>query len=245
MKETNVEKIKSDFELDLQDLSKRYINLISKNVYDQFFVGKVVNNNDPDKLGKCQILVYGQLDGIPDSDLPWAVPDFTFIGSTIGSFIVPEIGSIVNVYFRDNDVYFPHYTTKVIDRKNLSKEKDDSYPDTMVFFETSQGDYFKLNRKTGEMVFRHNSGFLMSINESGNVKIDNTNVDIGGGKIEIEALSEISITSNLKITANAPMIEFPKGTVSPSPAGLGPFCAMPIDPLTGMPQGGNVLLRLG
>lgn len=244
MREIPLEQIKSDFELDLQDLSKKYLNIISKNVYDKFFVAKVTNNNDPDKLGRCQVMVYGQFDGIPESDLPWAVPDFTFIGSSIGSFIVPEIGSIVNVYFKDNDVYLPHYTTKVIDKNNLSKEKDEDYPDTMVFFETNQGDYFKLNRKSGEMIFRHNSGFLMSVDEKGKVKIDNTNVDITGGTIEIEALSNITIKTSMQIELDGSIIKTPIGIVAPDPLG-GLMNALLIDPLTGLQHSGNMFTKSG
>ena len=86
-----------------------------------FYPGKVVNNKDPERLGRCQIRVYGVYDdAIPAADLPWAIPDFSFAGSSKGSFIVPTVDSIVNVYLDNNDMYTPKYTTKVLQKDSLN-----------------------------------------------------------------------------------------------------------------------------
>ena len=38
----------------------------------RWFVGKVVDNNDPKKLGRVKVNVYGVYDDIAPEDLPWA-----------------------------------------------------------------------------------------------------------------------------------------------------------------------------
>ena len=82
--------------------------------YEGNFTGIVVDNKDPDKVGKCKIRVYGVYgDDIQDKDLPWAFPDFNFRGGLKGSFIVPPVDCIVNVYFERGEIYIPRYSNKV------------------------------------------------------------------------------------------------------------------------------------
>lgn len=170
-----------------------------------FYPGKIINNKDPKKLGRCQIRVYGVYDdAIPDEDLPWAIPDFTFTGSTLGSFIVPTVDSIVNVYLDNGDLYTPKYTTKVLQKdslSNMSSTYDKDYPNTMVFFETDNGDYFKINRKTLEAEFRHASGLIITIDKDGDLTV-NTNVAENGnvnimikGNVNVYAKEDISLST--------------------------------------------------
>lgn len=243
--DTNKDLINDNFKTNLPDLAKRYISIINKTTYDQSYVGKIVNNKDIQKLGRCKIRVYGIFGNeIPDDDLPWAIPDFEYIGSSLGSFIVPEIGTLVNVYFRDGDLYFPHYTTKILDKNNISQEKDEDYPDTMVFYETTNGDYFKINRKTFESIERHASGIFITKDINGNITIDTTDCNTGNltiisnGDINVKA-NNINLDAPIGVKINASKIEFPKGPVVPDSAG-GPFNCLLFDPLTGVPHSGNI-----
>ncbi len=169
-----------------------------------FYPGKIVNNEDPEKLGRCQIRVYGVYDeAIPDEDLPWAIPDFTFTGSTLGSFIVPTIDSIVNVYLDNNDMYTPKYTTKVLQKdslSNMSSTYDKDYPNTMVFFETDNGDYFKINRKTLEAEFRHASGLIITIDKEGNANFDNSVASEGNVNLSVTGDVQVSAQGDIKLS---------------------------------------------
>ena len=154
---------------------KEYLHSRRIDQYVGNFQGKVINNNDPDKIGRCQIRVYGVFeDSVPDDDLPWALPDMDFIGSTVGSFIVPPIDAIVNVYFDRGDIYLPHYTTKMVVKNKLPNKANykENYPDTMVFFETDNGDYFKINRKSRIVTFGHSSGTVIKIMKNGDVDVN-------------------------------------------------------------------------
>lgn len=205
-------------------------------IYRNHYTGKVVNNNDPDKLGKCQIRVYGVFGSdIPDSDLPWALPDQTFVGSKVGNFIVPPVNAIVRVFFDNGDLYLPHYTSKVVDKNNMPSQKDIDYPDNMVLFETDEGDYLTVNRKSKETTYNHNSGTKILIKENGTIEINVVNdmTEEVQGKIEIQSQG----TMHLKHTGNLTV----DGTTV-IPAAPGPLCALPNCVITGAPHTGNVCL---
>jgi hypothetical protein len=157
-----------------------------------YHIGKVIDNNDPERIGRCKIRVYGiYSDLIPDSDIPWAVMDSGFVGGTNGSFIVPPIDSLVNVIFQDNDIYNPMYTTKVKSTTNFISDKDEDYPDSMIFFETDTGEYFKINRRTNLSTYRHASGLIIDIDAEGNCTINTESSETGN--ITINTLGNVTL----------------------------------------------------
>jgi len=186
---------------------------------EEFYVGKVVNNNDPDRVGRCRIRVFGVFEAdVPDNELPWAMPDFTFIGSKMGSFIVPPIDTIVRVYFDKGNINLPHYTVKVVDKNNLPSQKNTNYPNNMVMFETDEGDYLTINRQTKETIYHHNSDTEIKIDRMGNVTVKSTGNLIFNhtGQLKVQGLNAIPV---------------PQG---------GPLCALPSCLYTGVPHSGNV-----
>ncbi|MFW6219511.1 MAG: phage baseplate assembly protein V [bacterium] len=175
------------------------------------YAGKVVDNKDPGKLGRCRIRVFSLFsEDINDNDLPWALPDFGFIGSLKGSFIVPPVGAIVSVYFELGDRYLPRYVNKIIDETNMPSDKNTDYPDNMIFYETDNGDKFIINRRRKTTEFTHSSGTKIKIDALGNVEID----------------SSSSIKTKHKL-----FLEDDGGFVIPGTQG--PYCAIPICPITG------------
>ena len=192
---------------DLSSLLKKAVANKFDSPDSTFYPGKVVSNEDPEKLGRCQIRVYGVYNkAIPNGDLPWAIPDASFTGSIAGSFIVPTVGSLVNVYFDNNDIYTPKFSTKVVQKDsltNMASTYDKDYPNTMVFFETDNGDYFKINRKTLEAEFRHASGLIITVDASGNINLDNSvprdensNINISvTGDVQVQAKNNIVLTT--------------------------------------------------
>ena len=207
---------------ELSEGLKKFLN--KEIVEDKFdiYVGKVVDNNDPLQLGRCKIRVFGVFDNgdIKDSDLPWAMPNNTFVGSKVGSFIVPPKDAIVNVYFDDWDVNLPHYTTKVIDKNNLPKNYAKNYPDNMVFYETDKGTSFEIDRSTEDVTFSHSSG---------------TKITIEG------ATGNITIDGNLNTTIKHKGILTVEGSTV-TPTGSGPLCAIPSCLYTGAPHTGTQCL---
>lgn len=157
------------------ELQKTYLETDLSNNTREFYTGIVVANNDPEKQGKCKIRVYGVFKSdVPDSDLPWALPDFNNVGSSVGSFAVPPVGAIVKVYFDRGDIYLPHYTTKAVKSNSQPSQKDKDYPDTIVLIETDDGDYVTFNRKSKVTKIYHHTGSQIIINKDGEAVIHST-----------------------------------------------------------------------
>jgi hypothetical protein len=191
--------IRSDFNKSIDTLSKEFLNDTFKDDYIYEYTGKVVNNNDKEKLGRCQIRVYNIFDTtIPDADLPWALPSFA-----IDSFIVPSVGSVVLVRFDRGDVYAPVYSTKVVDKSDLPSQRLKDYPNNLIQYETKSGDFYSINRSTGETTIHHRSGSSIKVNKDGSVELDAMIVKV--------KKSENNLTGG--------------GVVIPN-AGGGPFCAI-------------------
>ena len=208
-----------------QDLRKTVRGLLTdrledKNssvIFDKNYVGKVVDNNDPEKLGRCKILVYGVFsEGIPNDALPWAIPEFSFIGSKKGSFIVPTIDTIVKVEFENDEINLPRYSSKVLNREQLPTRKDVNYPDNMIFFETDKGDSFEIDRSTGEVKFTHNKGTKITIDSD--------------GTLNIHSESDLNITHTKTLFVDGNKVV---------PEGIGPLCALPFCAFNGAAHTGR------
>ena len=160
---------------------REFVDDSSSNRYNQRYNGVVEDNNDPERIGRCKIRVMGLYDGIDVDHLPWALPDFTFVGSVKGSFVVPENGAVVNVYYDDNDIYQPRYFSKTLDLTNINFEadKNEDYPDSMVFWETENGSFSKFNRRKGEYSLKTHNGVFIKIFESGVIEVSNDSTDVG------------------------------------------------------------------
>lgn len=169
------------------------------------FVGEVVDNKGPDLLGKCRIRVAAVYPPeIPDDMLPWAVPLRSFAGSKMGNFVVPTVGSKVIVEFENDDIYSPKYSFKAADANHMSIAGiGDDYPDTMVLFETDNGEYFKINRKTNMSIYRHSTGVMIGIDHSGNVMLSTAPGDVGTVEMSIEGNLDIHSKANINLTADS------------------------------------------
>lgn len=173
------------------------------------YTGRVVNNNDPDKVGRCQIRVFGIFGKeINDDELPWATPDQSYIGGLKGNFIVPTVDTIVRVYFENNEIYKPIYTTKVLDLNNMDfdSNKNEDYPNTQIFFETNEGDYFKINRTTRLMTFKHSSGAIITIDKDGVIDINSEITDKGHFVINVNGDVDIYAGGNAKVDAKSDVV---------------------------------------
>lgn len=199
----------------IADLVKSFIDKQVNRTNMVFYNGKVVDNDDPLRQGRCKIRVYGiHSDEIPDGDLPWAEMEQSFVGSTLGNMVIPPVDAIVKVIFDKDDIYSPRYTSKVLHTQSLlelSTNTMEDYPDSMVFFQTDAGEYFKINRSTNVSTYRHASGLVIRVEADGSCTIDNEGTETGnitintggdievncGGSADVIAQNNVSVKSTL------------------------------------------------
>jgi len=70
------------------------------------FRGKVIKNEDPQKLGRLLV----QVPAVSDENLSWALPCVPYAGKKVGFFAMPPIGANVWVEFESGDPNYPIWT---------------------------------------------------------------------------------------------------------------------------------------
>ena len=105
------------------------------NLYNMLYIGEVVDNKDPKKLGRLKVNVPNITGGCATDDLPWAEPCFPYSYEKQGFFFIPEIGSLVTTLFLEGSFYFPvwlgciHRSDKDVVPDEIN---DSSYPERKI-----------------------------------------------------------------------------------------------------------------
>ncbi len=175
------------------------------------WTGVVINNNDPEQLGRCQIKIYGYYDELATNNIPWAIPDIKSLASTKGNFVVPELNTIVRGYFDNGDDSKPVYDSVAFNSSYTDQTtnprdwmyRTEDYPHTMVLFQTDQNDYLIMNRKTGEISFNHHTGTVTKIDSDGNIDIATSIYTNGGANLNINVSGNININAYGDTTISA------------------------------------------
>ena len=180
------------------------------------YIGSVVDNNDPKKLGrvKVQISVYGDL---PIDSLPWASPYLGAHGNSVeyGGINIPELGSQVRVTFPSKDLTAPYYSGAELNESTRTTFFDDDYPNTYGY-KDSVGNFLRVNKERGTAQVQHSSTTNMQVAPDGSIKVglaggayfifDNGNnfelnigtLDVSGsadGSFNVDANNEVNITT--------------------------------------------------
>jgi hypothetical protein len=169
------------------------------------YLARVVNNNDPSKLGRVQIRIAKLHRGVSDSDLPYASPlTFSLQGNNqTGSLNIPVNGSTVVVeYFDDYSIFYKgsFYSSSSVPSELTSS----GYPNCYGFVDAS-GNKLIVNTQIDTFTFTHLSGTTFSITQDGSVLIQSgKTLKIEADKIEMKATTDIAISSaNLNIDTSA------------------------------------------
>jgi hypothetical protein len=154
------------------------------------YLGVVVDNNDPKKLGRVKVTIDGLLEGSA-SDLPFVQskmnPDF---------FMVPEVGDKLRITFRDGDIYMPEYSGYYHTTETHNSEFDTDYPNSLGI--ERSGFKIKYNKQSELFEIQTPNGSFMQINKDGDVKFESKKDFIvnSDGKITFQSAGNVEIKSD-------------------------------------------------
>lgn len=202
-----------EIEVILEKFLNSKLDMMGSNIY----IGTVVDNNDPDKLGRVKVNIIGKYDGISTTDLPWARPETK---SVSGNFMIPNLNDKLLV--RVDDIYDPVYVGKYFSESTRSDILDDSYPNTAVIYEDEQGTSISVNKKIHSMLITHKSGSSIEFKDNGDIDIrPNKNLNLitdkGSVNLNDNLISEGSILKRLLLGGSSAIIPLPNLPVTPPP----------------------------
>lgn len=76
-----------------------------QNLSNKYFIGTVMQNNDPKSKGRIRVAIDGMTDKIDVKTLPWYAIINTAGGNNNSSIAVPSVNSRVLVSFLEGDIY--------------------------------------------------------------------------------------------------------------------------------------------
>lgn len=157
--------------------------------FSGIFRGLVMDNNDPDQLGRIKVKIYPMLSDLETTNLPWCVPMYPIwdgSGSGTGFFAIPDIGTNVFVMFEMGDIYQPVYIGEAPDRiKGLPTERTTNYPNRKVL-KTSSGIVIYVDDTEVTLNLKHPTGTIITLGTNGEVSINALNtVTITGTQVRI------------------------------------------------------------
>lgn len=136
-----------------------------KNLKAKTKIGKVINNNDPEKRGRIKVSLQGMFDSVDEegSNLPWVKRcDQSFKG--VHSFEIPEVGSLVEIVWSLGS-RIPMYKPAPYDSNHMEqpyerdKQEDadflftNDYPNEWGWVDSNRFS-FKINKKLNNFLVR-------------------------------------------------------------------------------------------
>jgi hypothetical protein len=191
--------------------------LLNDDLKDKEWIGRVVENDDPELLGRCRVRVFGVFDTLPDEHLPWAFPatNCTFAGGDGGSgfLSVPKIGTLLKIKFANSDRYSPEYYGIV----NISQDVQDAISGSYVgshvlVFDVDENLKIFYTPSIGMKITMQESN--ITINADKSITIEHADsksiIELNGSNIAIVSQEQVKVTSP-KTVIDSPVIELGEG----------------------------------
>ncbi len=185
-------------------------NLESTDLSKNYYVGRVVDNNDPLQAQRVRVVIPTVLEGEIET-LPWVGPvqKSPFgVGPSFGTVNVPMLNSMLIVEFQEGDLNYGLYHGSVVSKANITNtpaQLKTNYPNRYGFFDGA-GNVFSVDNGTSEVEFAHVSGANIKILQNGNVNVSTpANVNVTAGQ-------NVNVTANSQVNVNAPTINLNGGS---------------------------------
>jgi uncharacterized protein involved in type VI secretion and phage assembly len=158
-----------------------------RNRYYGKYRGIVVNNDDPENLGRITAQVPEVLQ---ENETPWAMPAFPLAGGDHGLVLIPEVGDGVWIEFEAGDLSRPIWSGCWFARDERPQ------PDTSNarLLATTAGHKLILDDDNGQVQLVHSGGAEVTMTDS------EITLQLGRSKIVISA-SEININDGMIVVS--------------------------------------------
>jgi len=181
-----------------------------RDLEQRIWLGPVVDNNDPEKLGRCRIKVYSLFDDLENDAIPWATPvtNNMFAGGPggFGSLSIPKLNTIVRVQFSEGNLYSPEYYGIQTINRAMQGDISDTYLNSHVLA-YDEDEQMKVYYTPGVGLELFHKDSHITINPDSSITIEHKDsksiIELVGTNINITANSTINITSNSLIKAES------------------------------------------
>ena len=175
-------------------IPKTYIDYYGDQM--RWFVGTVVDLNDPLKIGRVRVRALGVYDEIADKDLPWAqvvVPINQGAHEGNGQYLGLLKGSQVFGMFLDGkNSQLPMVIGTIPKEGDDNSKAESNYPQNKVY-ETEKGNFKEWDDKDDRIKEGHHSGTYYEMTKDGVMKI--------------YADTDVIIEAKGKVTISAPVVD--------------------------------------
>jgi hypothetical protein len=165
----------------------KFLEVYSKeDSYALHYKGVVVDNTDPDKLGRIKCTIKGRWEEGDFSKLPWVFPlSPCGLGGRVdlSSFCVPEVDSEVVIEFPFGDEYSPFYVGYWVSNATTKGTLfEENYPDTYGWVDSTV-QWVRVNKQKKYLEYYNSLKNLIRVTEKGDIHINSAgNVVINAGK---------------------------------------------------------------
>jgi hypothetical protein len=168
------------------------------------WLGEVIDIEDPLKIGRVRIKVFGKFDLLEKEDTPWAYPaTINNAGSPSGGsfFSVPKLGSILSVKFDNGNLYHPEYYFHQKLSDEAQAEIENSYANAhIIVYDTVTAGALKI-------FFTEEKGLMFDYQQTQiNIKNDKSvliQTASGNSKVEILDDGKMNITQKGDVTVKS------------------------------------------
>ena len=172
---------------------------------DKHYLAIVEDVDDPLKIGRVKARVDWLFGDIPLADIPWANPKHTMFfgtGGMCGQFSVPKSGSLIELWFNDNNVYAPEYRHLQELSQDVRDELQKEYHGTHILgFDGDEDLKMYYTRGKGLTFYLKGSRVNIAADKSITIEHDQTAsiIELRGGVITINSDSQVNTTAGTRI----------------------------------------------
>ena len=177
----------------------------------RWFLGEVVNvKDDPLKLGRVKVKVFGVYDDIADADLPWAqivVPVTQGVHEEQGQYLGILKGTqVFGIFLDGQNSQLPMVIGTVPKEGDANPKAAANYPTNKVY-ETETGHYKEYDDTAGAERIKeaHTSGTFYEMMADGSITTyitkDNYSIVLGDESVDIRGKVTINVGGDVDLTA--------------------------------------------